>query len=112
MVVTGTATITESAAGGGAANVASGSSDSVFIVSIQNIPQLRNHFTHAGTALGQAFSYAGAWKVDFSGGAVAARFEEFPLEEQGSNPARLPGNCLEPANSSEIRGKPKCGRWN
>ena len=83
-VVTGTATITESAAGGGAANIASGATDGVFIVSIQNIPQLRNHFTHAGTALGQAFSYTGAWKVDFTGGAVAARFEEFPQEEQGA----------------------------
>ena len=85
--------------GGGAANVASGSTDGVFIISIQNIPQLHNHFTHAGSALGQAFSYTGAWKVDFSGGSVAARFEEFPLEEQGS------------ANSSKICGKPKCKLW-
>ena len=56
----------------------------MFIISIQNIPQLRNHFTHAGSSLGQAFSYTGAWKVDFTGGSTAARFEEFPLEEQGS----------------------------
>ena len=81
---TGTATITEEAAGGGAANVASGAADGVFIISIQNIPQLRNHFTHAGSALGQSFSYTGAWKVDFSGGNSAAKFEEFPLEEQGA----------------------------
>lgn len=83
-VVTGTAAITEEAAGGGAANVVAGAADGMFIISIQNIPQLRNNFTHAGSALGQSFSYVGSWKVDFTGGSTAARFEDFPQEEQGA----------------------------
>ena len=80
---TGTVTIDEDAAGGGVANVELNAMDGTLILTLQNVPELRDYVTLQGSVLGTTVSATGIWSCPFVGTPTAGTFENYWQEEQG-----------------------------
>ena len=81
----GTVTLTEDAAGGGAANVGLNAMDGTLIVTLQNIPEIRSYVNLQATVLGTQVSATGTWSCPFVGTQSAGTYENYWADEQGAS---------------------------